>query len=101
MNYKIYQTDPKTCEYCFDWWDWAKDYFNFKDYTLVYEGEVPETDTSKPDTYILEMLFIKFNIARPEDFKGHSLSVSDIVELDGKYYYCDNVGWTEITKYIK
>lgn len=30
---------------------------------------------------------------RPPDFKGHSLSVSDIVRLDSRLYYCDSVGW--------
>ena len=97
MNYKIYQVDPHNCDYAFEWWSWAKDRFNFKDYTLTYEGEIEVEDINKT----LEDLFTKFNIERPEDFKGHSLSVSDIIELDGKYYYCDNVGWTEITKYIR
>ena len=44
----------------------------------------------------LEELFKIFNIKIPEDFKGHSLSVSDIVEIDGKNYYCDFVGWEEL-----
>ena len=48
----------------------------------------------------LENLYYIFNQARPEDFKGHSLSVSDIVALkrDGvvSYYYCDSVGFREI-----
>jgi hypothetical protein len=97
MNYKIYQVDPHDCDYAFEWWSWAKDRFNFNDYTLTYEGEIEVEDVNKT----LEDLFTKFNINRPADLKGHSLSVSDIVELDGKYYYCDNVGWTEITKYIR
>lgn len=97
MNYKIYQADPHTCDYTFEWWSWAQDRFSFKDYKLVYEGEIEVEDVNKT----LEDLFTIFNIKRPQDFKGHSLSVSDIVELDGKYYYCDNVGWTEITKYIR
>ena len=97
MKYKIYQVDPHDCDYAFEWWSWAQDRFNFNDYTLTYEGEIEVEDVNKT----LEDLFTKFNIKRPEDFKGHSLSVSDIVELDGKYYYCDNVGWTDITKYIK
>ena len=48
----------------------------------------------------LENLYYIFNQARPEDFKVHSLSVSDIVALkrDGvvSYYYCDSVGFREI-----
>ena len=97
MNYKIYQADPHTCDYAFEWWSWAQDRFNFKDYELVYEGDIKVEETYET----LEDLFKIFNVDRPADFKGHSLSVSDIVELDGKYYYCDNVGWTDITKFIK
>ena len=99
MNYKIYQVDPHNCDYAFEWWDWAKEKFNFnKDYSLVYEGEI-EVDENVNNT--LEELFEIFNIRRPEDFKGHSLSVSDIVEIYGKYYYCDSHGWVDITDYIK
>jgi hypothetical protein len=97
MNYKVYQVDPNNCDYAFEWWSWAKDEFNFKDYELVYEGDIEVKDVYET----LEDLFRIFNGERPSDFKGHSLSVSDIVELNGKYYYCDNVGWTDITKYIR
>ena len=49
---------------------------------------------------ILEELFRIFNIDHPADFKGHSLSVSDIVILDindkTSSWYCDDTGWTEI-----
>ena len=55
---------------------------------------------SEDVTQTLENLYYIFNQARPEDFKGHSLSVSDIVALkrDGvvSYYYCDSVGFREI-----
>ena len=30
---------------------------------------------------MLEELYAKFNVSRPDDFTGHSLSVSDIVAL--------------------
>ena len=55
---------------------------------------------SEDVTQTLENLYYIFNQARPEDFKGHSLSVSDIVALkrDGvvSYYYCDSVGFREL-----
>jgi hypothetical protein len=97
MNYKIYQVDPHDCDYAFEWWSWAQNRFNFKDYTLTYEGEIEVEDVNKT----LEDLFRIFNVERPSDFRGHSLSVSDIIEINNKYYYCDSVGWTEITKYIR
>ena len=45
----------------------------------------------------LEELFHLFNVgAKPEGYKGHSLSTSDIVELDGVLYYVDSFGWREL-----
>lgn len=33
----------------------------------------------------------------PEDFTGHSMSVSDIVEYpDGRLWFCDSLGWKEV-----
>ena len=97
MNYKIYQVDPNNCDYAFEWWSWAEDRFNFNDYELKYEGEIEVDDVNKT----LEDLFRIFNVERPSDFRGHSLSISDIVEIDGKYYYCDDIGWKDITNRIK
>lgn len=62
-------------------------------YDVVYTGEVKPSDNVMG---VLESLFTKFNINRPADFRGHSLSVSDVVELDGKYYYCDSFGFVEL-----
>ncbi len=69
---------------------------NFKTYyKKTYEFEDTVEDTS--DDNILEDLFTKFNIDRPEDFKGHSMSVSDIVILDDdRMYFCDSMGFQEI-----
>lgn len=63
-------------------------------YKEVYRYE--EADSTN-EMALLEKIYTKFNIDRPEDFKGHSLSVSDIVDLDGKLYYCDAYSWEEIT----
>ena len=97
MKYTIYQVDPHFCDYAFEWWDWCKDEFNFSDYNLIYEGEIEVEDINKT----LEDLFRIFNNERPSDFKGHSLSVSDLVEIDNKFYYCDSHGWIDITDRIK
>lgn len=59
------------------------------DYNKVWEGEVKDDDD-------LEDIFRKFNLNHPADFKGHSLSVSDIVVMDGTYYFCDDYGWEEV-----
>ena len=45
-------------------------------YDVVYTGTLPPyTDQSA----MLEGLYTKFNIDHPEDFRGHSMSMSDIV----------------------
>ncbi len=50
----------------------------------------------------LERIFEKFNIDRPEDFKGHSLSVSDVVVLhqngQNTAHYTDSIGFVDISK---
>ena len=66
--------------------------FDISQYKKVYEGEVPEMfDLSM----VLESIFEKFNLQQPSDFHGHSLSVSDVVVLDGANYYCDSYGWVK------
>jgi len=60
-------------------------------YNKVYEFEL----YSKKDI-TLEDIFEIFNIHRPEDFYGHSLSSSDVVEHDGEFYYCDSIGWKKL-----
>ena len=63
--------------------------FDINDYKKTYEGTIEGLDA----LYVLEDLFEIFNIRHPEDFRGHSLSVSDVVKLDDKFYYCDSMGW--------
>ena len=82
-------------------WDDLNKYskFDISQYKKVYEGEVTEmTDLF----YMLESIFEKFNHRHPSDFYGHSLSVSDVVNVDGINYYCDIYGWvnTETGKAI-
>lgn len=91
MKYKIYRiTNPDKTPYTFMGYDFAKSRgLKVKDYKIVYEGECEDEDPFKT----LERLFVKFNTDRPSDFNGWSISVSDIVELDGIKYYCDLYGW--------
>ena len=64
--------------------------FDINQYKKVYEGEVQE---EKNILRTLESIFEKFNLHHPSDFYGHSLSVSDVVVLDGVSYYCDSYDW--------
>ena len=49
--------------------------------------------------------YTRFNIDHPADFKGHSLSVSDVVVLhqDGKdtAHYCDRAGFSEVPEFLQ
>lgn len=67
-------------------------------YNLVYSYDDENTSFVR-DSYnqILDDIFHKFNMDRPNDFKGHSLSMSDIVVLDDdNMYFCDAYGWIEV-----
>ena len=92
MKYKIKQIKNRN-DYRFMDYDYAKEHgLSLEDYDVVYEGEVEEGPVNK----VLEDLFVEFNINHPADFRGHSLSTSDIVELDGINYYCDFAGWVKL-----
>ena len=93
MKYKIKQIkDVENCAYAFKRYEWAKNVLDLNDYEVVYEGELdcPEMPNA------LEELFEIFNVRRPKDFERRSMSISDIVEIDGKNYYCDFVDWKEL-----
>lgn len=93
MKYQILQIkDWENSAYLFTGWTWAKKFFNLKDYQVMYEGEIEGKDTKE----MLETLFTKFNINPPQDFRGSSLSVSDVIKLGRKYYFVNNVDFVEV-----
>ena len=61
-------------------------------YKCVFHGDV--------DAETLEDVFSLLNSAElPGTYQGHSLSVSDIVEIIGEisaYHFCDSIGWNNI-----
>ena len=69
-----------------------------ENYELVYEAPLTEKDD-------LESIYTRFNVDRPADFTGHSLSVSDIVVLHqgGKdtAHYCDRAGFSEVPEFLQ
>lgn len=62
-------------------------------YDVVYTGTIDSTGDTFAD---LERIYIMFNLNHPADFRGHSLSVSDVVVIGGKHYYCDSIGFVEL-----
>jgi hypothetical protein len=97
MKYRIKQLKKDKESKLFQWWSWVKDKFDLNDYEVIYEGEIDGNSTYE----CLEQLFYIFNQEHPEDFKGHSLSVSDIVELDGGNFYCDSHGWVNVEEALE
>ena len=69
-----------------------------ENYEQVYTAPL----TAKDD---LESIYTRFNVDRPADFTGHSLSVSDIVVLHqgGKdtAHYCDRAGFSEVPEFLQ
>ena len=65
---------------------------NSRIYDKVFEGAV-EADT-------LEGVYQMFNCDCPDGFRGHSLSVSDVVEIvgdkDAGFYFCDSIGFQRV-----
>ena len=59
----------------------------------------------KDQNTMLEELYAKFNVSRPDDFTGHSLSVSDIVALRQNgvvsCHYVDSIGFKELPEFLK
>lgn len=97
ITYKIHQIkDIESTDYAFRGYDPKK--FKYSDYECRYEGEFDAE--VKTLTEICDIIFHVFNMRRPEDFKGHSLSVSDVIEITTdittSFYYCDPFGWQRI-----
>ena len=64
-------------------------------YDRVYDGKL--------DCNSLETIYQKFNVDHPADYKGRSLSVSDVVEIRGSdtlnpgFYFVDSIGFKSIS----
>ena len=69
-----------------------------KNYTLVYSA--PLTPGMS-----LEDIYTRFNIDHPKDFKGHSLSVSDVVVLhqngQDTAHYVDSLGYKDVPEFLQ
>ena len=72
----------------------------YENYELVYTGALTKSGSQVEK---LEDLYRVFNIEHPQDFTGHSLSVSDIVALKQagvvSYHYVDSIGYKELTNF--
>ncbi|WP_243260346.1 YodL domain-containing protein [Flavonifractor plautii] len=71
-------------------------------YEVVYHGSISMSEDVNRQ---LEDLYVKFNIDHPDDFRGHSMSVSDIVALkvvgEVSFHYVDSVGFQKLENFMK
>ena len=95
-NVRIWQLDPETDVYMkFISLDEMTKKFgepNPEHYRIAYDGQLGTND--------LEVIFTRCNTNHPPGYNGHSLSMSDVVELcdntGSEYYYCDRFGFQQI-----
>lgn len=101
MKLEIYQTEKK--DFTFFSFDYNVKHHQIEDtldlrkfgYKRVYSNNGIEQGDSELE--LLEKLYILFNRDdRPYAKKMRSLSVSDIIMLDDRAYYCDSMGFKRI-----
>lgn len=103
-RYVIYQVRANA-PFAFLNWETANKYteWSFIPYRSVWNGYEEAADNMDLINYLWEV----FNTNHPDGYRGHSMSVSDVILVEDietnekKYYYCDSIGWKDITKEIK
>ena len=102
-RYALYQlnTESKDVPYEFMGMDFVEDHgmeVTAVDYKCVYSGILH-------DSVSLDELYSIFNQNHPADFKGHSMSVSDVVIVnrdgDMKAYYVDSFGFADLPDFVR
>jgi len=67
-------------------------------YNKVYE-RTDEIDQNLPIKRYLEQLFEEFNRNHPEDYRGRSMTTSDVVIVNDIPYFCDSIGFEQLEKF--
>ena len=99
MKITIYQMKETTHKFkSYEWLekdgvDVVKDFDNLYNKVYVYNNYTSDTNNVYE---VLEDLFCIFNLHHPSDYRGHSLSTSDVIDVDGVKYFCDSVGWKKL-----
>ena len=82
--------------------EYQRDYGFLRYDTLMKYGglDVDRYETTysceRPDDYDVEKAFVEFNIERPIDFTGYSMSVGDIIKIGDEIQYCDSFGFKRL-----
>ena len=78
---------------------------NLDHYEAVYFANTPAYFYGMSNAEALEELYLTFNLKRPADFRGHSLSVSDVVMLNREgqagAFYVDRIGFKELPGFLE
>ena len=78
---------------------------NLAHYEAVYFANTPAYFYSMDTAKALEELYVQFNLYHPHDFKGHSLSVSDVVALrhngQAGAFFVDRIGFKELPEFLE
>ena len=73
-------------------------------YEVTYYADLPTMWQDVPNNEILEELFQMFNLSRPQDFEGHSLSVSDVIALkrngEVSVHYVDSISFKDLQGFL-
>ena len=73
-------------------------------YEVTYYADLPAMWQDVPNNEVLEELFQVFNLSRPQDFEGHSLSVSDVIALkrngEVSVHYVDSIGFKDLKGFL-
>ena len=102
-SFDIYQlkNNEKTRDFRFERMEFLKKKgiaVDKENYDLIYHAPLDKKDT-------LDSIYERFNLYHPADFRGHSLSVSDVVVFhkDGvdTAYYVDSYGFTEVPEFLQ
>lgn len=91
MKVKVYQLKLES-GYTFMNYEYAKDIMEMEDYELVAEFNLNQ-QTDSP----LDLIYMMGNDGTlAMNFEMRSISVSDIIELDGIKYFVDSFGFKQI-----
>jgi len=99
--YQIKTEDPDIGNLLFRNYDFCTRHnypIHIGNYNLVYSGPMHPGET-------LDDIYYRFNCDHPADFKGHSLSISDVVALhkngETEFYFTDTIGFKPLTDFLK
>ena len=99
VKYSVYQLvnhNKLFMDYEFTTKEWGEP--DLSEYKNIYDGKVDVKEIKGNEIYhVLDDIFRLHNLKHVEGYKGHSLSVSDIIYIDTYgYYFVDDIGFVKL-----